>query len=691
MSRRRMIDGSIFRSRSRSRSLGSLACVVAVVLGVLLVGVGRQAHASGPAGLLPNLVADPPDNASLETSATDGGLSKEGEPRQLLRFNGYIHNDGSGALDIRGERSAPQVSQKTTNEVEAAREHNEEVEYYEEGSLRELPQKTEEELAIPEMKVFQRLYTTNAGNPEESKKYLERPYETHSSAAKMVYVNADGHHHWHLQHVAKYSLWNSEKTAEVAPAEKVGFCLEDSKRMEVEPHGERGPTEPVYSDEAAPGRDFCERFRPNATSLYEGISPGWRDEYTSNLGFQWVDTSNVLPGEYWLREEVNPEKTISEEGLGSKVSYAEKPTIIPGFDAQAQTTGTGIGQPVTVMLESMKFESTKWKAAAKPTYTIVSSPAHGTLSQSGPPGQGGTLGQGGSIGQGGSLEKGDDQVTYTPQAGYKGLDSFTFYAADPNSEFPRNPAVATVSIDVGEGQFQPSVAIEGAPSSMIAGTSVQLSAKVSNDGPAIAWEAGGGSITAGGLYTAPSEPPPGGAVLVSARGEDGAADQRTIAILPIPPAVAAPVASPSTQAPGGGRSTPGGRTPARGLSRPQGMLIGRELIMTTRVTEAGRVRLSAYLGRRELGGCVARTPADRTFTCRLKLGRGISTDARIGVLASLRVGATLLQQSRPAARVQAMKMAGGSGVAGVARLLHVRVRWHELSGRLVCAPELGAA
>ena len=663
-----MFDGSILRS------LGLLAFFV-VVLGVLLVGLGRQAHASDTGGLLPNLVADPPDNVSLETSTTDGGLSGTGEPKQLLRFNGYIHNDGEGALDIRGERDAPQVSQKTTNEVEAARAHNEKVEYEEEGSLTELPQKTEEELATPEMKVFQRLYTTNAGNPEESEKYLERMHETDSSAAKMLYVNADGHHHWHLQHVAKYSLWNSEKTAEVAPAEKVGFCLEDSEH--VEPG--LGPATPVYSDEAPPGRDFCQRFRPNTTSVYEGISPGWRDAYTSNLGFQWVDTSDVLPGEYWLREEVNPEKTIDEEGIGAKVAYAEESTIIPGFDAQAQTTGTEVGQPVTVTLESKEFKSSKRKDLATPAYTIVSNPAHGTLSQSG------------------ALEKGGDQVTYTPQAGYRGLDSFTFDAADPNSEFPRNPAVATVSIDVGEGQFQPSVAIEGAPSSMIAGTSVQLSALVSNDGPAVVWEASGGSITAGGLYTAPSEPPPGGTVLVSAHGEDGAADQRTIAILPVPPPVAMPAATPATDAvpqsaPGGAGLTPGGSaSPSKGLSRPRVTLIGRELIMTTKVAEAGRVRLSAYLGRRELGGCVARTPADRTFTCRLKLGKRVPLDARISVLASLRVGGALLQQSRPAARVQEMKMTGGFGVAGVAGLLRVRVRWHELSGQLLCAPELAAA
>ena len=38
---------------------------------------------------------DRPDNATLVTS------SAEGSTRLLLRFNGYLHNDGPGALDIR--------------------------------------------------------------------------------------------------------------------------------------------------------------------------------------------------------------------------------------------------------------------------------------------------------------------------------------------------------------------------------------------------------------------------------------------------------------------------------------------------------------------------------------------------------------------------------------------------------------
>jgi hypothetical protein len=155
------------------------------------------------------------------------------------------------------------------------------------------------------------------------------------------------------------------------------------------------------------------------------------------------------------------------------------------------------------------------------------------------------------------------------------------------------------------------------------------------------------------------------------------------AILPVPatPSVAPPAAAPVSSGPS---------SPSTGVSRPQVTLIGHTLIMTTRASEVGRVRLSAYLGRRRLGTCVTQTAADRTFTCRLKLGKGISVDARISVWASLRVGGgVLLRQSRPAARVQEMKMTDGSGVAGVVGLW--RVRWHELSGQLLCAPELAAA
>jgi hypothetical protein len=601
------MSGTTAITRQFSSAAARLLLSCAVLLGVWLV-LAPQAHAVE--ALLPNLVADPPAGISLETSTTEGGLKKEAPPELLLRFNGYIHNLGPGAVDFRGSRSS----------------------------------------ASEPMKAFQRVFNSDGTFKEEP------------SAAELIYVTADGHEHWHLQRAAKYSLWNLAKSAEVAPAMKVGFCLDDSEHVETAV----GPKEAVYSD--ATGREFCRQHQPEATSLFEGISPGWRDLYSSNLAFQWVDASNVLPGEYFLREDVNTTGVIKETGGANVPAYTTSPVVIPGFNALAQSVSAQTGTAQTITLTSKAF-----KDAATPTYKIVTGPAHGTL---------------------GAISK--NQVTYTPTAGYTGADSFTFSAADPSSPFPRSPATATVSIEVGaatgkgllvgdatssyavsdqttagreesfqftakasgtveEMQFrtngtantgvtglalgiftenagkpgavlgaatasgepatnswikvsglstalvsgtkywlvalplgpssaklhynaavalggtgnlesitgglttlsaqsswdtynqgpvgfqalgssgvaEPSVTIEGAPASMTAGTSVQLTAHVVNDSSTVTWKASAGTITTGGLYTAPSEPPAGGSVTITVTTAKGAQAQSTIQITPV--------------------------------------------------------------------------------------------------------------------------------------------------------------
>jgi hypothetical protein len=636
------------------RSLTWLALAGALALGILLLGVIGPAHASGGSkGLLPNLIATPPDTATIETSYDEGGLRSQKVPAELLlRFNGYVHNDGKGALDFRGSRQAPEIRSIVAKEEVVHREEElkqagkEEEEGKEPKEPRELSEQTENELATPSMSVSQRLFETNEGAPksdpekskeeekkfnEENEKYLERSHEDKPSEAKMFYVNADGHHHWHLQHIAKYSLWNATKTAEVAPSEKVGFCLEDSEHIEDAEHGvpEVGPESPVYSDEVAPFRHFCQRYLPYATSVYEGISPGWRDKYGSNLGFQWVDISDVLPGEYWLREDVNPEGKILEEGRGEKAAYATKPTVVPGFDALPQQVSTYVNEPVTITTTSTRWEEEHQQPLGEPDYTIVSQPQHGTLQQI----------------------SGTAQAIYTPEAGYAGPDSFTFSASDPSSEFPLHPSVAAVSIDVGPVPT-PSVAISGAPGAMLVGTSVQLSALVINDSPEVTWGARAGSITSGGLYTAPSEPPAGGVAVITARSSKGAVASVAITVQSAPAAASLPVAGPA--APAGVGSPTSTQPPA--VSRPEAMLIGRKLIMTTRASKAGHIRLSAYLGHRLLGTCAAKTLAGRSFTCRLTLGKHIRLSSRIAVVASLRIGSTVLSSLRPAAPVPEMKM-----------------------------------
>jgi hypothetical protein len=574
-----------------------------VVWFVIVSGIGfaltaslRSAHASSPTPQLPNLVADPPDNISLgisEESPTHEHIS----PRLLLRFNGYVHNSGAGALDIRGTRSAP------TNP---------------------------EDLASPPMTVYQRIYEyeTTEGPPPTSE---STPHKDQQIGAKMEYVSADGHEHWHLQHVDYYSLWNQDKSAEVAPAQKVGFCLEDSEHIEYN----KGPTEQVYKDYGEHPREFCRQKQPEATEVFEGVSAGWRDLYTSNLAFQWVDVSDVLPGEYWLREEVNPEHTISEQGTGAKVAYASQPAIVPGFDALAQSPGTEVNRPV-----ALELGATTWgKPEATPEYEIVSLPAHGTLTP---------------------LQ--ENRTTYTPETGYTGADSFTFSARDPSSLFPLHPAIATVAISVTP---VPTVAIEGAPASMIAGTSVQLSSTVANDVPTVIWSANSGSITPTGLYTAPSVPPSGGVATVAVQTAKGPRDERRIEIVPVP----APKPAPEVPGP---PVVPSNAPPLKGpLSTPTAMLIGRKLYLTVKTSKTGLLRIGAFVRRRAIGGCTRRLRGGMSFTCAFALPRWVSTRSPISVSATLRVGRHLLHTSRSAARVPtAMKAAKASHSISLLEFAH---------------------
>jgi hypothetical protein len=557
--------------------------IVAVAgIGLALAFALHEARASSPTPQLPDLVVDEPDFVSLSVSETTP-TGQPDEARLLLRFNGYLHNKGPGALDFRGSREAP-------------------------------PDLGEP--AVPKMNVFQRIYEYPTGPPPGG----EVPYKEEPASAQMEYVNADGHHHWHLQHIAFYSLWNADRTAEVAPAQKVGFCLEDSEHREAG----IGPAEPVYSDTVPPFRHFCQEGKPEATSLYEGISEGWRDVYERQLAFQWVDVSDVIPGEYFLRAEADPEHLVKQAPGPKPPVFAQDPTIVPGYDALAQSQSVAEDQPLTLTLSAQKWSGATEDEVPSPNveYEIVSPPQHGSFTG---PVQG-------------------SHVTYIPAAGYRGTDSFTFAATDHDSAFPKNAAIATVTIAVGEPA--PTVAIGGAPASMLAGTSVQLSASVANDSPSVAWSASSGSITPTGLYSAPTVPPAGGVVMIAAQTTRGARDERQVAVLPVPLAQPAPeVPTLPSIVPTHGSQTP------RPLSIPAAMLIGRKLYLTVKPSRAGLLRIGAFVHRRAIGSCARRVKGSLSFTCAFKLPKWVSARAAVSVSATLRVGNLTFHTSRHATRV----------------------------------------
>ena len=173
---------------------------------------------------------------------------------------------------------------------------------------------------------------------------------------------------------------------------------------------------------------------------------------------------------------------------------------------------------------------------------------------------------------------------------------------------------------------RPSVAISGAPASMVAGTSAQLTATVSGLPGGVAWSATAGSVSAAGLYRAPAAPPAGGAAVVRAAS---AAD----------PAVAAEVRIRITRAlTATARPDPWPRLSAgrRLLSPLRARFVGSRVVLSKVATgrKGGRVTISASARGKVLGRCAARVGARRGFVCRLTLA-GASPPARVRLTATL--------------------------------------------------------
>ena len=512
---------------SVSRRILARACALAACL-----TLAQAASAvAAPTALLPDLVADTPRWPRLEQYA-DGD-----ESRLLIRFDGFIHNAGAGPADMRGYgRLGTEMSS-----------------------------------------VVQRIHRSDGSW-----------YETPRAGATIRYEDEDGHSHWHLAEAARYSLWNWEDTAEVAPAMKVGFCFEDSEHVDA-----HGPAEGAYVDDNV---RFCSQHEPEVASVFMGISAGWRDIYDSGLAFQWVDVSDVAPGRYWLHAEVDPHDVVQESDEQNVHGVSDAAPTVPGYAARAIAADElTAGAPAALTLRAVI-----WGDPGHQQFRIESAPAHGKLNV-----------------PAGEWFSGPG-VTYTPDAGYEGSDSFTFSSRDATSPFPRHPVVATAALGV--ERAAETVAISGAPAQLNTGTSAQLAAVVGNGPPQVAWSvngAGGGNATVGtisasGLYLAPATPPPGGTVTIRATASTGAFAEVAVQVVAPGPATPAP-------SPGGGDGPAPVLTPL--LAKPRISVRGRTVTTSTVAGKSGTVETAAMVGKRRIALCKVRAPAKRRVTCRLTVPR----------------------------------------------------------------------
>lgn len=439
----------------------------------------------------------------------------------LLRFDGFVTNVGSGPLDVTGNPSVQGGMKQRVNNA---------------GTW------------------------TDVGSP------------------RVVYETADGHNHFHLMNAMEYSLWNSTRTAQVATAHKVGFCLYDLDEVR------SNADEQVY----APS-NFCEQGNPGARYLSMGVSAGWRDVYDRGLALQWVDVTNTQPGAYSIAALTDPLDVVEESNEGNN-GRAWTPFTIPGHVASAVGPATtSSGRAVTVTLTAQTFGSPGARG-----FRIERPPAHGTL----------------SVATGTTFA--GPAVTYTPAAGYSGPDAFEFSAVTTSGTtagFPRTPARATATLQVG-ARVTPTVQISGAPATLVAGTSAQLTASVANAGPGVTWTATAGTVSPSGLYVAPATVPAGGAVRIRATSADDPSAFAETAVTITPPPAVVPVALGGTAA---------GAT-ARGLfTGPSVRRNGRTIALHVIPRVKGRMTVTAVRGGARLARCAAAAAPGRRVTCVLRV------------------------------------------------------------------------
>ncbi len=96
-----------------------------------------------------------------------------------------------------------------------------------------------------------------------------------------LYTYSPCHGHHHFDNYARYVLLDGPQ--ELAAGHKQAFCLLDWDPYAWPDAGE----DPVF------------------TCYNQGLSVGWSDTYAANLDCQWIDVTDVAPGEYTLRMEVN--------------------------------------------------------------------------------------------------------------------------------------------------------------------------------------------------------------------------------------------------------------------------------------------------------------------------------------------------------------------------------------------------
>ena len=125
------------------------------------------------------------------------------------------------------------------------------------------------------------------------------------------------HMHYHFRNYADYTLLNPDGST-AAHGHKQSFCVEDLEQVNT--------TDPTVRQ--TPFFGNC-----GFAGGQQGISRGWADDYYPNLPCQWIDVTDVAPGNYMLQVVLNGMHTIPE------LDYSNNTVSVPITVPADYTTG----------------------------------------------------------------------------------------------------------------------------------------------------------------------------------------------------------------------------------------------------------------------------------------------------------------------------------------------------------------
>jgi hypothetical protein len=126
---------------------------------------------------------------------------------------------------------------------------------------------------------------------------------THDAGVSVFHIE---HNHWHMSDVAQFELRaGSLDGPVVASAAKVTFCLIDYD------------SDPLFVDKKSTRNYF------DCDGVFQGISPGWGDEYHHSTPGQRLTITGIPEGVYYLTHRANPAGNWLESNYDNNFSWVK--------------------------------------------------------------------------------------------------------------------------------------------------------------------------------------------------------------------------------------------------------------------------------------------------------------------------------------------------------------------------------